>query len=176
MGIGAIGSWLCENLVADNRGQWNITVLDFDKVAERNIVGTQRYFIDDLDFLKTEALQLGLYKALGKEISILSYKLTEFNVKGIIKDYDLIVDTFDNFDARRVITMASRGIVECLHVGFSENMTFAIEWNDNYQVPSDITSNFDVCTLPGASSFIKFVASLGALTVEEFLFNNKKFF
>lgn len=174
MGCGALGSWTTMNLVADNRGDLSISVLDFDRIEERNLRGTQFYYPEQEGLLKSEALQYNIYKLLQKEIAIFSYKLTDFNVKTIIKDYDLIIDTFDNFDARRTITEACKDIVECLHIGFSKDMTFAIEWNENYKIPSDITSDFDVCTMSSASAFVKFVASIGALTAEEFIFNGKR--
>lgn len=178
-GAGAIGSNLTARLASDLKGLHTITVLDKDIVEERNIVaGTQFYMPNQIGLSKVEALQFNIYKQFQKEIKIRNEK---FN--GTIKnwhDFDLTIDCFDNHYARHYIQyyyqIAKDSDIKenILHLGFSNAFTFAIEWAENYTVPSDITTGFDICEMEGASSFVNMVASLGGLVVQEFLTKKKK--
>lgn len=169
-GAGAIGSNLAELLTVDIHGQHEVTVLDFDTVEERNVrVGTQFYTHAQIGMPKVEALQYNIYKAHEREINIINEKLIIQNVE-LLMDYDLIIDCFDNHDARE-LTQGARWAHEIVHIGFSDKMTFAIEWATDYVVPSDITTGIDVCEMQGAGSFVKMVAALGSLTVQNYLQN-----
>ena len=95
-GAGAIGSNLAALLACDLKGEHEITVLDFDKVEERNLLGTQYYFSGQEGQFKSEALEYSLYKHFSKEIDIITEKLTNENIS-LLSNFDLIVDTFDNF-------------------------------------------------------------------------------
>jgi len=172
-GIGAIGSNLTARLVSDLRGHI-ITVLDRDTVEERNTVaGTQFYMPSQVGLSKIEALQFNIYKQFQKEIEILSVNINKtFYSAG---SYGLIIDCFDNYNARSALQkIAIQEKIELLHMGFSDTFTFAIEWAENYTVPSDITSGFDICEMQGASSFVNMVASIGGSVVQEFLTNKSK--
>jgi hypothetical protein len=57
---------------------------------------------------------------------------------------------------------------------FKHKMTFAIEWAEDYQVPSDITSGIDICEMPGASAFVASVGAVGSLIIQEFILNGVK--
>lgn len=171
-GVGAIGSNLTARLVADLKGQREITVLDKDKVEERNTTaGTQFYTPDQVGLTKVEALQFNIYKWYQREINIFEGDIIEWI--GQSPKQDLVIDCFDNHKARKV-TNAFKGFTELIHLGFSQDFTFAIEWAENYKTPADLTSGFDICTVAGAGAFVNSVASLGSLVVEEFINNNRK--
>lgn len=180
-GVGAIGSNLTNRLVADLKNKHEIVVLDFDIVEERNVTpGTQFYSPDQVNLLKVEALQYNIYKWLNREIEIKNEKIEEFLNIG----WDLIIDCFDNYEARSALQFSWQkskdstieGIkpFELLHIGFSDNFTFAIEWAENYQVPSNITTGFDICEMEGASSFVNYVASIGSLIAQDFILSQNK--
>lgn len=179
-GVGAIGSNLTSLLVPDLKGEHEITILDKDKVEERNVqAGTQFYMPDQIGMSKVEALQYNLYKWFEREITIDHHEL----LAGDAFNYDLIVDCFDNYASRKLLQeMYDTGSwlrneavpYELLHIGFSDQFTFAIEWADNYKVPSDIMSGFDICTQDGAASFVKMVASLASQTVQEYIRTGQK--
>lgn len=174
-GIGAIGSNLVKNLVPDLKGEHYITILDMDKVEERNITpGTQFYFPDQVGLQKVEALQMNIYKMYEREIEIINMDIKQH----IPVNQDLIIDCFDNFAARKYLQDIWADTLghdtDLLHVGFSDQFTFAIEWAHNYKVPSDITSGMDICEMQGAGAFVTHVSSLASLVVEEFINNEKK--
>lgn len=156
--------------MADNREERNITVMDFDKVESRNLQGTQFYTPEVKDHFKTDALQYLIYKIFGKEIGFINEKLTETNVN-LLSGYDMIIDACDNFEARSAITEACRDI-PCIHLGFGK-YTWSILWNEGYQPPETMT-NFDLCELPGASSFVHMVAAVSSSVVQEYLKTGKQ--
>jgi saccharopine dehydrogenase-like NADP-dependent oxidoreductase len=172
-GVGAIGSNLASNLVADLKGKHEITVLDKDTVETRNVsAGTQFYTPDQVGQPKVEALQFNLYKQFQREVDI-----RNCDIHGILakeKRFDLIIDCFDNHDARNIIQTQFKDYTEVLHIGFSDQFTFAIEWADHYQVPTDITTGFDICEMEGARAFVATVAALGALVAEKWIDDKTK--
>lgn len=182
-GAGAIGSNLTAILASDLKGQHKITVLDKDTVEERNIApGTQLYTRDQIGTPKVDALQFNIYKWHQREIVVDHHELVNGDV---LLNYDLIIDCFDNHISRELLQGAyntgahlninpNNKTYELLHIGFSDNFTFSIEWADNYTTPSDITTGFDICEMQGAAAFVKSVSSVGALVAEEYILNNKK--
>ena len=173
-GLGAIGSNLTARLVADLKGEHAITLLDYDTVEERNVqAGTQFYTPDQIGMLKTEALQFNLYKWYQRRTTVRNENILDVSALDV-DDYDLVIDCFDNTRARnRLFSFGSRNETEVLHVGFSDNFTFAIEWNDNYVVPTDI-NGLDICELPGAAAFVNIVSSMGAMVAEEYVLKKNK--
>lgn len=176
-GIGAIGSNLTARLASDLKG-CEITVLDKDVVEERNIsAGTQYYTREVIGAPKVEALQYLIEKNHEKNIHIINREITEKNSDELAVQYidSLIIDCFDNHQARKNIALrAYHRHIHCLHIGFSQDFTFAVEWSPKYVAPTDILSGFDICEMPGASAFVNKVASIGALVAEEFVLQGKK--
>lgn len=190
-GVGAIGSNLVRNLVPDLRGEHEITVLDMDAVEERNVTpGTQWYTMEQIGIPKVEALQFNVYNTFQREIDFWNRELTAVRdgdrfiitpaLRELFLGYDLVVDCFDNFDARALLqqladlTKDAAEPIRVLHIGFSDQFTFEIEWDEWYQVPSNIETGMDICEMPGAAGFVNSVASLGALVVENYLEKNEK--
>lgn len=178
LGAGALGSNLTSNLTADIRGEHLITVLDKDVVEERNVqAGTQFYTMDQVGQPKTIALQYNIYKWFEREIA---YRNIELNVDNAwdIEGFNLIIDCFDNAQSRLLVQRFWEEAVpttEVLHVAFSPHFTFAIEWANGYVVPMlDKNPKFDICEMPGASSFVKMVSAIASSTVQEFIKTKKK--
>ncbi len=176
-GVGAIGSNLAELLAVDLKGNHEITILDRDVVEERNVTpGTQRYTPEQVGLAKIEALQYNIYKWHEQNVDIRGEEISEKSSSPFYS-FDLVLDCFDNTRSRGTLQtdwqFSSSG-TPLLHVGFSDEFTFAIEWAEHYKVPSDITSGFDICEMPGAAAFVTSVASLAALVVQEYLATNRK--
>ena len=183
-GVGAIGSNLVRSLVPDLKGEHEITVLDKDVVEERNVTpGTQWYMPDQIGLPKVEAIQYNAYQAFEREIgTYLTALITQGDLWGRIEggEFDLVVDCFDNQTGRELLQEAwrQRNLYKTnfslVHIGFSDQFTFEIEWAEDYQVPTDITTGMDICEMPGAAGFVGSVASLGALVVELHIWDNEK--
>ena len=177
-GIGSLGSLLTKNIASDIRDEHTIIALDFDKVEERNVrANTQAYTSEMIGLPKTEALQYILHK-MNRKIETIEEKITKDTIKNIVfpdsiqSPFGLVIDCFDNFEARSAITEACRTI-PCVHVGFSPNFTWSILWNEGYVPPED-AKGLDICEMEGASSFVHMVAAIGSSVVLEYLTTRKK--
>jgi len=172
-GVGAVGSNLIRSLIPDLANKHHVTILDKDVVEERNVFpGTQWFSRDQIGNPKVDALEYNVYKWYGQEIVGKNKEVFPDD----LYDYDLIVDCFDNYLARSITqsTFAEGICKNVVHIGFSDKMTFAIEWAEDYQVPSDITSGIDICEMPGASAFVASVGAVGSLIIQEFILNGAK--
>jgi len=169
LGAGALGSWVASILAGDN----SVTVLDYDRVEDRNIAaGTQYYRRDQVGLFKVEALQYNIYKDLGKKIDIINQKLDE-DTKAILEgDWDLIVDCFDNHFARSLVH--NNSLVNTLHVGMSPQRTLQIAWDEIYEPPTDYEEGFDICQMQGARGFVLFVSGLASNVVGQYIKNGDK--
>lgn len=173
LGAGAIGSNLALNLSHDTNKE--IAVLDDDKIEPRNYqAGTQLYTREQVGKYKVDALALNIFIATGKRINPLNLHFGEgerFVKEG---EYNLLVDCFDNHESRQLIAYYCKDHqISCLHVGFSDQFTFSIEWNKDYKAQTDI-HGFDICDADGASSFVKFVAGIASLNIQHYLKTNEK--
>jgi len=176
LGAGAIGSNLCANLAIDLKDKAEITVLDFDKVEPRNWqAGTQFYRSEQRGKYKVEALTFNIYKWLGIGLNPFNIQISRNNI-GLLGDFSLIIDAFDNFESRKLVYgYCKQGKTDCLHVGFSPQMTFEIMWNENYTPPTDYAEDtFDVCEANGARSFVHLVSAMASLVVQEYIKNGEK--
>ena len=118
-----------------------------------------------------EALQYNIYQAYGREIEIYHGDIRKWLVEG--GKSDIVIDCFDNKEAREVIQAQYKDFSGVLPVGFSDDFTFAIEWAENYIVP-DTTVTIDICELTSASSFVNLISSLASLVVQEKIINGKQ--
>lgn len=179
IGVGALGSNLVASLVPDLKGSASIAILDHDNVQERNTQpGTQFYTPDQIGISKVGALQYNIFKNFEREIDIFYQKIDDFSDTVVLNDYDMVIDCLDNFSGRDILHTYYRSAMvidrEMLHLGFSKEFTFAIEWASNYKVPTDIKGKFDICEMTGASSFVKMVASLGSSVIQEYIRSKKQ--
>lgn len=174
-GVGAIGSNLANILTADLRGQHEITILDKDTVEERNTrAGTQYYLPEQIGTSKVESLQFNLFKRHQREVEIIYQEFSkEFYGIDPSRKYDLVIDCFDNYNSRLSLQLKMEDGSPLLHVGFSNDFTFAVEWDDSYKIPDNAVT-IDICEMEGAAAFVGRVASTAALVVEEFLRDGKK--
>ena len=142
-------------------------MIDFDKVEAHN-VGTQTYTESDVGMFKVEALQAEMFRAVEVEIIAMRQKLTERNVKKLLKEADLVIDGFDNHAARALVTEYCRDTsIPCLHVGLSADYAEVV-WNEHYSVPHD-TIEADVCDYPMARNLIQFAVALASEAVVRFV-------
>jgi molybdopterin-synthase adenylyltransferase len=148
-GAGALGSLLADNLARQGLRRWK--VIDRDRVEEHN-VGTQLYGEAEIGAWKVEALRSRLFRSVGIEIEAVSKELTERNARSLIKESGIILDTFDNSAARRLVQNQCRSAgVPCLHAGLFADYGEVI-WDEHYRVPQDVAG--DVCDYPLARNLV----------------------
>lgn len=169
-GCGAIGSNLLDTL--SRQGFSNLSVIDFDRVEKHNI-STQIWKIDEIGKLKVHALQDRLYETTNViNVNIQHKKLESKNANKLLKDFDLIVDGFDNTEARQIVTdFCKKNSIPCVHAGLFEDYGEVI-WNKDYVVPEK-TEGIDVCDYPLARNIIMLTVAVLAEQVIRFCMAQK---
>jgi molybdopterin/thiamine biosynthesis adenylyltransferase len=163
-GAGAIGSHLAENLA--RQGFRKLRIIDRDRVEEHN-VSTQIYGAADIGAWKAEVVRNRLFRAVEIEIEAVTKELSERNARSLLKNSDIVIDTFDNSASRRLVQEQCRESARsCLHVGLYADYCEAI-WDERYRVPNDVAG--DVCEYPLARNLVLFAVALSSELVVRFV-------
>jgi molybdopterin/thiamine biosynthesis adenylyltransferase len=163
-GGGALGSNLADNLA--RQGVRRLRVIDQDRVEEHN-VSTQLYGAGDVGAWKADVLRNHLFRAVEIEIESVTKKLEQRNARKLLKGSDLVVDTFDNSDSRRLLQEQCReSKIECLHVGLYADYCEAI-WDAEYRVPKDVAG--DVCEYPLARNLVLLAVAVASEALVRFV-------
>ena len=163
-GAGAVGSNLADNLV--RQGLVQLRAIDHDRVEEHN-VSTQLYGESEVGTWKVEALRNRLFRATGVEIDAVRKELTAQNAKQLLKDSDLIIDSFDNSASRQLVQEQCRAAqTPCLHVGLYADYCEVL-WDERYRVPRDVAAG-DVCDYPLARNLVLMAVVIASEAVVRF--------
>lgn len=162
-GVGALGSNLADSL--SRQGFANLRLIDFDRVEPKNL-GTQIYSTQDVGMLKVDAARNAIFRNVEVEPEAISKKLTAGNIKKLLRDTDLVVDAFDNSEARSLLfNFCADKEIECLHAGLAAGYGEVV-WNDSYTVPDD--SGVDLCDYPMARNLVMLVVAIAAEEIVDF--------
>src|SRR5262245_27480217 len=168
-GAGALGSHLADNLA--RQGFRRVRIIDRDRVEEHN-VSTQIYGAADVGAWKAEVVRSRLFRAVEIEIEAVTKELSKLNARSLLKDSDIVIDTFDNSASRRLVQQQCRDSeISCLHVGLYADYCEAI-WDEHYRVPNDVAG--DVCEYPLARNLVLFAVALGSDLVLRYVLADKK--
>jgi molybdopterin/thiamine biosynthesis adenylyltransferase len=163
-GAGALGSHLADNLVRQGFGA--LRVIDRDRIETHN-VGTQLYGESDVGGLKVEVLRNRIFRATGLEVEGVAKELTERTARTLLKGAALVVDTFDNSTARRLVQEHCRAqAIPCLHVGLFSDYAEVI-WDEEYRVPADVAG--DVCDYPLARNLVLLAVAVASETLVRYV-------
>src|ERR1700754_3578154 len=97
-GAGGRGAHLAENLA--RQGFRKLRVIDRDRVEEHN-VSTQIYGAADVGAWKAEVVRNRLFRAVEIEVEAITKELSDRNARSLLKESDIVVDTFDNSTSRQ---------------------------------------------------------------------------
>ncbi len=105
MGVGGLGSPAALYLAAAGVG--TIGLADSDRVELHNLQRQILHRTADIGFLKVESGKRTL-ESLNPEVKVNIYpeRITSANIRGIIQDYDLVLDGSDNFPTRFLVNDA----------------------------------------------------------------------
>ena len=161
-GAGALGSNLIDSLA--RVGFTQLKVIDFDRVEGHNI-NNQVYDLGDVGNLKVTALQRKVYASTKVKLEAENKKLEATNVVKLLKDYDIVVDCFDNSASRKIVTQyCLKSKTQCIHSGLVDDYGEVV-WNENYNVPQEVNTEA-VCDYPLARNLVAIVT---AMTCEEII-------
>lgn len=163
-GAGALGSHLADSLA--RQGFQKLRSIDDDRIEEHN-VSTQLYGASDVGAPKVEVLRNRLFRASEVELDARSKQLDERSVRGLLKDANIVVDTFDNSDSRQLVQNYCRAEnIDCLHVGLAADYAEVI-WDEGYRVPPVVAG--DVCEYPMARNLVLLAVAVAAETLVRFV-------
>jgi molybdopterin/thiamine biosynthesis adenylyltransferase len=168
-GAGALGSLLADNLARQGFRRWK--VIDRDRIEEHNI-GTQLYGDAEVGAWKVEALRNRLFRSVGVEIEAVAKELTERNSRSLLKDSGIVLETFDNSAARRLVQDQCRSAgFPCLHAGLFADYAEVI-WDEHYRVPRDVAG--DVCDYPLARNLVLLAVAVASEALMRFVLDSVK--
>jgi molybdopterin/thiamine biosynthesis adenylyltransferase len=169
-GAGALGSLLTDNLT--RQGFRQLAVVDFDRIELHN-TGTQLYGRGDVGAFKVDVLKAHCFRSTGIEISTYSKRIEERTVKKFLTGADVVIDTLDNAESRRLVTehCAGNGL-ECLHLGMNADFG-QVHWNEGYRVPNDVVEG-DVCDYPLARNLILALVAAGSEVLLRYVIDKHK--
>jgi molybdopterin/thiamine biosynthesis adenylyltransferase len=168
-GAGALGSLMTDNLA--RQGFRRFRVIDRDRVEEHN-VNTQLYAAADVGAWKVEVLRSRVFRAVEVEIDAVAKELTARNARSLLKDSDIVLDTFDNSDSRRLVQQHCREAnIHCLHAGLHADYCEAI-WDDQYRVPQDVAG--DVCEYPLARNLVLLTVAIASELLLRFVLRGER--
>ncbi len=114
-----------------------------------------------------EALRNRLFRAVGVEVEVVAKELTGRNARSLLRGSGLVLDTFDNSDARRLVQEQCRAEgYPCLHVGLFADYAEVV-WDERYRVPRDVAG--DVCDYPLARNLVLLAIAVASEEVVRFL-------
>lgn len=162
-GAGALGSNLADNLT--RQGFAALRVIDHDRVEEHN-VSTQLYGEGEIGLWKVEALRGRIFRNTGVEIEAIRKQLVADNARSLLKEVDLVIDTFDNSASRALVQQQCRQqATPCLHVGLAGDYCEII-WDVRYRVPAG--TGGDVCDYSLARNLVMLAIAIASETVMAF--------
>jgi len=105
IGAGGLGCAIAQYLVASGVGE--LTLCDFDKVAESNLARQILYRQADIGRLKTEAASEAL-KALNPDMRLhtITRRMTDEDMLALFPACDLVIDASDNYGTRLAVNRA----------------------------------------------------------------------
>lgn len=165
-GCGAVGSRAALEL----GGTVDLLLLDSDRVQAENI-GTSAYEPADVGKYKADALSGMLYRRYRRRCTAVRRRLVasprsraEVGPQ-ILQDCILVLDAFDNAEARRVVFESPR---LSLHAGLSVTGFGAVIWKVDYQAPKPEPGP-PLCTHDLNQGLIGLTAILAAMAVRTYL-------
>ena len=175
-GCGALGAHYA--IAMARMGVYSFFLLDMDHVDSVNL-GSQPYGESDVGYSKVSALNMHLDDASGdtdglnvtiqqSDITAPDKTLWEIFPVGWSKT-GLVIDTFDNQEARQEIQRIARFMdMDCLHLGMIEDFGSVI-WDERYSVPVNIPDLPDNCAHPFSLSLVYRITSAAIEATFEYL-------
>jgi molybdopterin-synthase adenylyltransferase len=142
-GAGALGSHAVF-LARDLRHE--LAAIDFDRVETKNL-GAQWFVKQMLAKNKATALKMQLLNFYDTKFQDYPVKLTALNVDALLGSADLVVECFDNAEARRVVQDYARAKQKpCVHSGLAASGEFGVvRWDKDFAIDSEAAPGQATC-------------------------------
>jgi hypothetical protein len=166
-GVGALGSTaglFCRNLPAVFR------FVDFDRVESKNLLA-QFFVKPSIGKHKAEALKLQWFNFWGIKAEASPVRLTEQNVQALLGEAALIVDCFDNFDSRKLLSDFARASGKSLvHAAVAGDGTFGVvRWGAYFTADREDVEGQATCEGGEHLPLIGLLGAALARSIQDFL-------
>lgn len=176
-GCGALGSNIAMNILAPEH---NYTLIDDERVEQENLQTTV-YNSSELRVLKVDALASQMIFKMGAHLFTTSFPVIP--LRKTLQDHkriqrklstlrwsdNLIIDTFDNIEARSYTTKFPD--IPTVHVSIGEHGIGAIEWNNVFNLPTEGYPRGEnpICTNELGRNLILFTSTVASVIINKFL-------
>lgn len=166
-GVGAIGSTAA---LAGRNLPVSWRLVDFDRVESKNLLA-QAFVKQSVGKNKAEALRLQLHNFYGIKAEARGVRVADENVAALCRDADLMVDCFDNFDSRLVLTKFARSTGKPLvHAALSGDGTFGlIRWDERFSADREDEAGQATCEGGEHLPIISLLGAALARSVQDFV-------
>lgn len=166
-GVGALGSttsMFCRNLPAVFR------FVDFDRVESKNLLA-QFYVKQSIGKHKAEALKLQWFNFWGIKAEASSLRLSAQNALALLGEADLIVDCFDNFDSRKLLSDFARQHGKALvHAAIAGDGSFGVvRWSRSFQADREDAAGQATCEGGEHLPLIGLLGAALARSIQDFI-------
>lgn len=173
-GCGALGSHIAMDIADPNRA---MTLYDDDRIEVINVsTGTTIYSDEHIGQMKARALSAILVRKYRSGIIHPIIKTVSKPPTPLVlskSPVDLIIDCFDNIEARAHTVVAG---VPTVHISIGEHGIGAIEWDDVFQLPSEGYPRGEnpVCTNQLGRNLILFTSTIASIIINKYLSTGKR--
>ncbi len=166
-GVGALGSTavlLCRNLKAELR------LIDYDRVESKNLLA-QFFVKQSVGKNKAEALKLQLFNFWGVRADVAPVRLTEQNTAALLGDAELVVDAFDNWASRTLLSEYARGHGKALvHAALAADGSFGlVRWDERFVADREDVEGQATCEGGEHLPLIGFLGAALARSIQDFV-------
>mgnify|MGYP006277789407 CR=1 FL=1 len=169
-GAGTLGAHIVEHLCRQGGDQ--VRVIDFDRVESVNLVN-QPYLRHQVGLPKTRALEEVVIRSTGRGIESVQKRLSTENAARLLAGSDLVIDAFDNGEARNAVRGACLHAGQpCLHAGLHPSGYAEVVWTERYTVPR--ADGEDACALRQARALSLLVVAVCARAIEVWRENGER--
>lgn len=166
-GVGALGSTaavLCRNLDATLR------LIDFDRVESKNLLA-QAFVKQSVGKNKATALKLQLGNFYGVKAEAYGVRLTAQNAAELLDEADLLVDCFDNFDSRELLSEYARAAAKPLvHAALAGDGSFGlVRWEERFSPDREDAEGQATCEGGEHLPMIGLLAATLARAIQDFV-------
>jgi hypothetical protein len=166
-GVGALGSTagsFCRNLPAVFR------FVDFDRVESKNLLA-QFFVKPSIGKNKAEALKLQWFNFWGIKAEASPVRLTEQNVQALLGEAELVVDCFDNFESRKLLSEFARRHGKALvHAAIAGDGTFGVvRWDARFTADREDVAGQATCEGGEHLPLIGLLGAALARAIQDFL-------
>ena len=168
-GAGALGGNLTEMMA--RMGFNRLKLVDKDRVEMRNL-STQPYCRAEVGTPKARALANTLYRAVQANVEPMVVELTSKNATNLLQGSVLVVDAFDNHEARAAVSETTRlHSLPCIHIGFSSDGLYGSGiWEPHYKVPQEVPG--DPCDYPLTRPLALMLTSIAVRAIVDFFLHD----